>query len=305
MTKQSLTEKLKEKQVFAPCIWDCVTARAAELAGFDACVLSSGALAWSMLGMPDLGLLTIDEVVFATKRISDFSSLPLIIDAEDGYGESPLHTYRTVKRLADAGASAVMIDDTTGIRGWERQLYQDTRLYEVIPEDNWLAKLKAALKACEGTDCMLIARTEAKFKYGIEEAIKRCVDAEIIGAPMTLAIGIRGIEDVKRIAKDVHGPKMYPDIKSKNGVPDIQLDEVNELGFNLVTLHFMEKAVEYGLMDYAMQNMKNKSTVYSDMHDMGNVMKQFPQGCFSTYKTWLDLEQDFNSNLHPEVNENE
>ena len=55
---------------------------------------------------------------------------------------------------------AVMIDDTTGIRGWERQLYQDSRLYEVISEESWLAKVKAAMKACEGTDCMLIARTE-------------------------------------------------------------------------------------------------------------------------------------------------
>ena len=294
MTRESLKEKIKKGQVFAPCIWDCVTARAAELAGFDACVLSSGALAWSMLGMPDLGLLTIDEVVFATKRIADFSNLPLIIDAEDGYGESPIHTYRTVKRLAEAGASAVMIDDTTGIRGWERQLYQDTRQYEVIAEEKWLSKLKAAMKACEGTDCLLIARTESKFKYGMDEAIKRCLDAESIGAPMTLAIGIRGMEDAKKLATAVHGSKMYPDIKSSKGVADINLDEVKPLGFDLVTLHFMEKAVEFGLMDYALQNIKNKSTVYSDTHDMNHVMDSLPKGSFSTYKKWLDMEKEFN-----------
>ena len=300
MVKETLKEKFsKGQQVFAPCIWDCVTARAAELAGFDACVLSSGALAWSMLGMPDLGLLTIDEVVFATKRISDFSSLPLIIDAEDGYGESPLHAYRTVKRLAEAGANAVMIDDTTGIRGWERQLYQDNRIYEVIPEDRWLAKLKAAMAACEGTNCILIARTEAKFKYGMEEAIKRCQHAAAIGAPMTLAIGIRGMEDARELAAAVPGPKMYPDIKSKNGIPDIKLDEVKPLGFDLVTLHFMEKAVEFGLMDYSFENAKNKTTVYSDTHDMGGLGKKLPMGSFSTFKKWLDMEQEFNSNLYP------
>lgn len=293
--KISLKEQLAKGQVFAPCIWDCVTARAAELAGFDAVVLSSGALAWSMLGMPDLGLLTIDEVVFATQRIAGFSKLPLIVDAEDGYGESPLHTYRTVSRLAHAGAMAVMIDDTTGIRGWERQLYQDNRLYEVIPAHAWLAKLRAALKACEGTECMLIARTEAKFKHGMAEAIRRCQAAAALGAPMTLAIGIRGMEDCRALAQAVPGPKMYPDVKSVKGVPDIELEAVKPLGFDLVTLHFMEKAVEFGLMEYAFANAENRNTVYSDGHDMGGLAKKLPAGGFSTYKRWLDLEQEFNS----------
>ncbi|MGN0830638.1 MAG: isocitrate lyase/phosphoenolpyruvate mutase family protein, partial [Candidatus Ornithospirochaeta sp.] len=198
------------------------------------------------------------------------------------------------KRLAEAGASAVMIDDTTGIRGWERQLYQDTRQYEVIAEEKWLSKLKAAMKACEGTDCLLIARTESKFKYGMDEAIKRCLDAESIGAPMTLAIGIRGMEDAKKLAAAVHGSKMYPDIKSSKGVADINLDEVKPLGFDLVTLHFMEKAVEFGIMDYALQNVKNRSTVYSDTHDMNHVMDSLPKGSFSTYKKWLDMEKEFN-----------
>lgn len=189
---------------------------------------------------------------------------------------------------------AVMIDDTTGIRGWERQLYQDSRLYEVIGEESWLAKVKAAMKACEGTDCMLIARTEAKFKYGMDEAIRRCRHAAELGAPMTLAIGIRGMEDCRTLAAAVPGSKMYPDVKSVKGVPDIELDKIKPMGFDLVTLHFMEKAVEYGLMDYAFENFKNKSTVYSDQHDMGGLGQKLPAGSFSTYKKWLDLEQECN-----------
>lgn len=290
--KKTLRELLEKEQVFAPCIWDCVTARSAELCGFGATVLSSGALAWSMLGMPDLGLLTVDEVVFATERIAQFSSIPLIIDAEDGYGESPIHTYRTVSRLAKAGAMAVMIDDTTGIRGWERQLYQDTRLYETIPEKNWLAKLDAAMAACEGTDCMLIARTEAKFKSGLDAAINRCLSAHALGAPMTLAIGIQGVADATAVSERVPGWKMYPDVKSKNGVTDIDLQTAARLGFNLVTMHYMEKAVEFGLMLYGLENCKNGSTVFSDSHDMGGVGPAC-RGKFSTYKHWLDMEQKF------------
>lgn len=289
--KITLKEILEKGQVFAPCVWDCVTARSAELSGFNATVLSSGALAWSMLGMPDLGLLTVDEVIFATERIANYSNIPLIIDAEDGYGESPIHTYRTVSRLAKAGAMAVMIDDTTGIRGWERQLYQDTRLYETIPEKIWLSKLDAAMAACEGTDCMLIARTESKFKHGLDEAISRCNHAVELGAPMTLAIGIQGIEDAKKVSNQVPGWKMYPDVKSKNGVPDVTLESVAELGYNLVTMHYMEKAVEYGLMKYGYENAKNGSTVFSDGHDMGGISDRF-RGKFSNYQYWLDMERD-------------
>lgn len=92
--------------------------------------------------------------------------LPCIIDADDGYGESPLLAYRTAYRLAHAGAMSMTVDDTTGIRGYNRWGMQASpwrslrydRASLCGPQDR-LAKMKACLEACEGTDCMLIART--------------------------------------------------------------------------------------------------------------------------------------------------
>ena len=81
--RTTLKELVSKEQIFAPCVWDCFSMRAAELAGFKAVLLSSAALAYSMLGMPDTGLLTSDELVFATERMAQSSDLPIIVDGDE------------------------------------------------------------------------------------------------------------------------------------------------------------------------------------------------------------------------------
>ena len=78
------------EQVFAPSVWDCFSAKAAELCGYRAMLLSGAAVSKGLTGMPDLGLMTADELIYVTERIADFSPLPLIVDFDEGYGDSPL-----------------------------------------------------------------------------------------------------------------------------------------------------------------------------------------------------------------------
>ncbi|MGN1217455.1 MAG: isocitrate lyase/phosphoenolpyruvate mutase family protein, partial [Phocaeicola sp.] len=226
-----------------------------------------------------------------TERITNVSPLYLIVDAEDGYGESPINSYWTAKRLAKAGASAIMIDDTTGIRGWQRIMHGDMSSYEVTTRGEWLGKIQAALDALEGSDCMLIARTEAMYKYGIEEAIARCIEAEKLGAPMTLIIGLRNIDHCIQVNKYVKGLKMYPDVFAKNGVPDVELNDVEKLNFRLVTMHCLETAAMKGMVEYGTMNFKNQNTVYSTSHGMGDLI---PKGMdpFGKMK-WIDLEEKY------------
>jgi methylisocitrate lyase len=293
--KITLKALLEREQVFAPCVYDCLSARAAELTGFKAILLSGGALAYSMSGVPDMALLTADEVVWATDRIATYSPLPLIVDADDGYGETPLNAYRTTARLVKAGAMALTLDDTTGVRGWERLVTSrdGPSKHEVIPREKWLAKVKASLAACEGTDCLLIARTECKFRYGLEEAIERCLRAIDLGAEMTLIIGLKTLEECQDVSKHVPGWKMYPDVMSKNGVPDVELDEIAPLGFNLVTMHYLEKGAMYGMLDYGKHIFADRNTAYSDEHDMGGLSKEEQFNSISmNYKKWLDFEKE-------------
>lgn len=298
--KTTLKELLAKEQIFAPCIWDCRTARVAELAGFKAALLSGGQLAESVCGIPDIGLITADDLVQSTERICSYSPLPIIIDADDGFGETPLTSYRMTKRLANAGAMGLTLDDTTGIRGWNRwgetmmNGYKDGDInHEVISRDAWLAKIKAALAACEGTECLLIARTECKLKYGLDEAIERCLRAIELGAEMTLIIGLKTLEEAKKVAEHVPGWKMWPDVMSKNGVPDVELKDIEPLGFNLVTMHYLEKGSMYGMMEYSKHVFQDKTTVYPDSHDMGLTPAEQKEVMTMDLDWWLDVERDF------------
>ncbi len=296
----TLKELVSEKQVFAPCIWDCRTARVAELAGFEAALLSGGQLAESVCGVPDIGLITADDLIQSTERICDYSPLPIIIDADDGFGETPLASYRVTYRLARAGAMALTLDDTTGYRGWNRwgsQMvsgYNDGDInHPVIPKKNWLQKIKASLEACEETDCLLIARTECKLKHGLDEAIERCMRARELGAEMTLIIGLKTLEEAEKVAKYDIGWKMWPDVMSKDGEPDVWLHDLEPLGFNLVTMHYLEKGSMYGMLKYSKHVIKDRTTVYPDDHDMELTPEERKKSMDMNLDWWLNLEKKF------------
>ncbi len=143
-----------------------------------------------------------------------------------------------------------------------------------MSRENWLAKIAAALEAAKGTDFLVIARTECKLEYGIDEAIARCKAAEEMAAEMgvevmTLIIGLKKIEEAEKVSKVITGMKMWPDVMSKNGKPDIDLADVIPYGFNFVTCHVFEKASMYGMYLYGTETLKARNTVFHDDHDMG------------------------------------
>ena len=307
----SFIELIQKKQVFAPCIWDCRTAHAAEMAGFESLMLSGGQLAESVVGLPDIGLITADDLVQSTERICNYSQLPVIVDSDDGFGDTPLTTYRLVERLIKAGARGCTLDDTTGIRGRNRwghammQGYKDGDIkHEVISKEHWLAKVAAAFEAASGHDFLVIARTECKLEYGLEEAIDRCAVAEQMAKDMnvpvmTLIIGLKTIEEAEKVSERIKGWKMWPDVMSKNGKADVELRDVARLGFNYVTCHFFEKAMMYGIRDYAQHVLKDQSIVYADEHDMGGLSPQEQAKWVDMgLNYWLDNEDAFNHEAH-------
>ena len=294
----TLRELVADHQVFAPCIWDVFSARAAEQAGFEATLLSGGALSGCYHGQPDIGLMTADDLVRATQFVTAASPLPCIIDADDGYGESPLLAYRTAYRLAHAGAMSMTVDDTTGIRGynrWGMQLRRGdpfgTIEHPCVDRKTWLAKMKACLEACEGTDCMLIARTEAALQYGLDEAIERCLLARELRAEMTLVIGLMNQEQAEYVAKYDKGWKMWPDVATFHGVPDVELKDIEPLGFNLVTTHILEGGAMSGMVNFGKHVLEDQSTIYPDTHgfalDPENFQKPGPDDI------WFEREARF------------
>lgn len=311
-SRKTFKELVEEKQVFAPCVWDVFSTKAAEQSGYEAVLLSGGAVAEWVCGMPDIGLITSDDLVRQTEYICAASPLPCIVDADDGYGETSLHAYRTVKRLAAAGAMGVTVDDTTGYRGynrWGQELRNGARdgtmTHPVVSREIWLSKIKASLEACEGTDCMVIARTECKLQYGLQEAIERCLLARKLGAEMTLIIGLMNMEEAGQVAAAVPGYKMWPDVGSTNGVPDVELEEIEKLGFNFVTMHILEKGAMYGMIDFGRHCLADRSLAYHDTHKLGltdeelnvNILGTSRKNSIRRPDPWLSMEPTFRENL--------
>jgi 2-methylisocitrate lyase-like PEP mutase family enzyme len=160
----------------------------------------------------------------------------------------------------------------------------------------FIAKIKAALDVVAGTDCVVIARTEARPIHGLDDAIERCKRAQDIGAPMTLVNRYYNIEECRYASKILDGWKMYPDVViQKDGSPEVELKDIEELGFNYVTMHYLEKGSMWGMMDYGKHNIANRSTVYSMEHDMGGMNPEEMQKCRSLdpNNRWLDAEREF------------
>lgn len=297
--KGSFMKMLKDgEQVFAPSVWDCFSAKAAELCGYKAMLLSGAAVSKGLTGMPDLGLMTADELIYVTEHVADFSPLPLIVDFDEGYGDSPLNVYRNIKRLVRAGAQGFTLDDGQGVRGYERLAYcrgTGKKPYDVMPMDVYLSKIKAALAAVEGTDCVVIARTEARAVNGFDDAIERVARAHELGAQMTLINRVNDIEECKKVAAAVPGWKMYPDIDvMPDGVPMVTMEEVKKLGFNFVTIHCLEKGAMWGMTLFGKENFKNKNGVFSGHHQMDGLTEEEKKEAFNVYgKQWLELEKHF------------
>ncbi len=298
--KVKFRDLVSRKQVFTPCVWDCYSAKAAEMAGFEAILLSGASLGFSMSGVPDLGLHNQEELVYATDRIADYSPLPLVIDADDGFGDV-VQTFRTCYRLAKAGAGAILIEDTPNERGYARfgRAMEAATLagkvdgnvpHEVVSHELWLAKIKASIEACQGTDCVVIARTESKLEKGLDDAIERCVRAAALGAEMTYVHGLRTLEECRKVAKELPGWKMFGDVATVNGVPFVRLEEIEALGFNLVTMHYLEKGSMYGMMDYGRHVFKDRSTRYADEHSMGGMTPAEQKASLERDSGWLDAE---------------
>ena len=213
--KARFMDLLKQgEMVFAPCIWDCYSAKAAELSGFKAVLLAGTPAAAALTGTPDLGIMTADELIYLTERVAAFSPLPVLVDFDEGYGDSPLNTYRNVSRLVQAGCQGFTLDDGMGIRGCTRmsRVQPGEHPYELVSREQFAAKIRAALRAIEGTDTVLIARTEIRINEGFDEAIYRMKMAEDLGAHMTMINKVCGIEEARYVAETCKGWKMYPEI---------------------------------------------------------------------------------------------
>lgn len=276
--RQLLSE---EKCVVAPEVYDCASAKTVEKSGFKALVLSGAEVSLALKGVPDLGILNFEEVLWVTQHICDCSDLPMIVDCEDGYGPMLTAAYNC-RRMAKAGAAGVIIVDSP-----------ETRIGGALPLEEAVAKYRACADALKGTDCILVARTDVPT---LEEAIERCVAYREAGADMTLVFMINDIypdkrfDACKKIAAVDKGWKWYPDLGCHNGKSDVTVEEIAEYGFNFVGVHYLLGTAISAMLDAGRENFKNQNNVYSTL--------KYPEsgiGSPEEIDTWYELEKKYST----------
>lgn len=284
MTKKSLRQVLLEADrcVVAPCVYDCASARAVEMVGFPAMMLSGGEVSVAMNGVIDYGFSNLTDVEWITSRISQTSGIPLAADIEDGFG-GPLAVYRAAKRMAAAGAKALQLEDAGDME-------ETTSL---LPREKYYEKVRAALQALEGTDCFLIARTNADPATQLDEGVERCRMAVELGAQMTTVVKLSNLRDAAYVAERVPGWKMYPDVGGRNGVAEVTVEDIYPLGFNFMTMHYTLKAAMDGMLEHGLKNFAQQGSLYTcDKVDATGIMGMSASPLFDP-QAYMELESSF------------
>ena len=214
-------------QLIMPGVYDALSAKIAARAGFEVTFITGYSLSATLLGEPDFGLLTQTEVVSAAQRICSVIDIPVIVDADTGYGNA-INVIRTVQDLIRAGAAGMFLEDQV----WPKRCGH-MRGKQVIPLEEQLNKLRAAVEARGQNDFFIVARTDSRQALGLDEAIKRGIAFKNTGVDAVFIEAPESKEEMREIAKHVKG-HLVANMLERGATPLMGPEELKELGFDLV-----------------------------------------------------------------------
>jgi 2-methylisocitrate lyase-like PEP mutase family enzyme len=222
------TRLARKPIVVAPGVFDALTAHLAEQAGFSTLYVSGAAIAYTRLGRPDIGLVAMSEVVDTTAMIRDRVGAHLVVDADTGYGNA-LNVSRTVRLFERAGANAIQLEDQAFPK---RCGHLDNKA--LVPADEMVGKIKAALDARHSRETLVIARTDAIAVEGFEHAIARAVSYRDAGADILFVEAPKTRAELQRIPPAVNGVPLMANMVEGGKTPPLPAADLQALGFSLV-----------------------------------------------------------------------
>jgi 2-methylisocitrate lyase-like PEP mutase family enzyme len=230
MSRTDLRQRLKEpRALLAPGIYDAFTALAAEQAGFEALYLSGASIAYTLLGRSDIGLTTASEVAQVLSRITERVSVPVIVDADTGFGNA-LNTQRTVREFERAGAAMIQLEDQTFPK---RCGHLDGK--GVIPVGEMQGKLRAALDARQSAGTLIMARTDALAVEGIEAALERAERYLECGVDALFVEALRTPEQMDLACRRLaHRVPLLANMVEGGKTPIQSAAELGQRGFRIV-----------------------------------------------------------------------
>jgi 2-methylisocitrate lyase-like PEP mutase family enzyme len=243
-------DALRSGMVTAPGCFDCITARSIERAGFEAAYMTGAGTA-ATLGYPDYGLVTMSEMADNAGRIAAAIKLPVIADADTGYGNE-LNAIRTVREYEKRGVAGLHIED----QGFPKKCghLEDKT---IVPIEDYVAKIRAAVSAKADPAFLIIARTDSRAVLGFEEAIRRANSALEAGADMAFVEAPQTLEETTAVPKLVKGPCML-NMVWRGKTPDLSMEEAGGLGYAFMILPGVLSRTVVGACDAALAELKAK-----------------------------------------------
>ncbi|HYY40157.1 MAG TPA: isocitrate lyase/PEP mutase family protein [Nitrososphaera sp.] len=223
-----LREQLEDnnKIIVLPGVFDALSAKIAEHVGFEAMFQTGYGSSAAMLGMPDFGLLNAGETVDNARRIIRAISVPVLVDVDTGYG-NPLNVWRLVRDLESLGAAGIFLEDQVWPKRCGHMLGKD-----VIPKDEYLPKLKAAIEARKSKHFIIVARTDARAPIDLDEAIERGKAYRKAGADVVFVEAPRSLEELKRVADEIDAP-LVANMIEDGMTPNLPAHELLKLGYRI------------------------------------------------------------------------
>jgi 2-methylisocitrate lyase-like PEP mutase family enzyme len=211
-----------------PGCHDALGARLIEQAGFDAAYMTGFGTAAGLLGRPDVGLLGLSEMVDNARRITAATDLPVVADADTGYGNQ-INVVRTVQEYERSGVAGIHLEDQVLPKKCGHMENKD-----VIDSADMVGKIRAAVAARQDPDFVLIARTDARAVHGVDEAIDRASACLEAGADALFVEALRSVDEIERVAEAFSGTPLLFNWVEGGKTPPLGYDRIGDLGFAMI-----------------------------------------------------------------------
>lgn len=217
----------EKKPLVIPGVFDAIGAKIAERVGFNAMFQTGYGTSATLFGMPDYGFIGSAETVDNAKRICRAVSVPVIVDADTGYGNA-LSVWKLVKELEDAGASGIFLED----QRWPKRCGH-MQGKEVVPHEEYAEKLGAAIDARSSKNFIIVARTDARATEGLDAAIERGLKNKKIGADAIFVEAPKSIAEMKKIGKAIKAPLVANMIEG-GATPISSAQDLYKMGYKII-----------------------------------------------------------------------
>jgi len=247
--------------VVAPGAADALVAKIIERTGFKALYLTGAGVSYTTLGLSDVGLINMKEMVVKAEQICSAVAIPVIADGDNGYGNA-LNVRRTIHEYERAGVAAIQLEDQVFPKKCGHLAGK-----QLIPKNEMVNKIKAALDARNDDDFLIIARTDAKAVDGLDAALDRAIAYQNAGADIIFVEAPESIEEMRLINQKIDSPTMANMVEGGR-TPLLSTDELKSLGYKLVIFPNAALRVAAKALLELMAHIKNEGTTKNYLQNM-------------------------------------